>query len=82
MVIFNEFSLRIKILCVKSSKVRYYSELKAKKIACSTGEKEKIAYMETIKMFIHIEYSLQIVHHCYSGYKILHYRSIQELSTS
>ena len=66
-VIFNELPLRIQILYVKSSEVHYYLELKAKKIVCSKGEKEKTTYMEIIKMFIHIEYSLQIVHCYYSG---------------
>ena len=29
-------------------------------------EKEKTTYMKTIKMFIHIEYSLEVeVYHCY-----------------
>ena len=69
-VIFKELSSRIQILCVKSSEVRYYLELKAKKIACAKGQKGKgNIYRNNKEMFIHTKYSLQlqIVHHYYSG---------------
>ena len=61
---FNELSLQIQILRVKSSEERYYLDLEIEKIVCSKSEKGK-DIIHKIKMFIHIEYSLQVEVHCY-----------------
>ena len=52
---------------VLTSEVRYYLKLKEKEIACLKSKKEKTAYLKIIKMFIHIEYSLQIEIHRYDN---------------
>ena len=52
------------MLRVKSSKDRYYLELKIENTYARKMKKENTTNMEIVKMFIHIEYSLQVeVHH-------------------
>ena len=92
--ILNNLSLWTWILRVKSSEVHYYLELKSKEDRVIERQKGKDS-MKITKMFIHIEYSLQVEVHCYyNGVQdttlqidtrvvfILRLLRLQELSTS
>ena len=63
----NELLLHTRILRVKSSEVCYYLELKRRSRA-RKEKRKKTTFMKITKIFIHIEYSLQVeVHHYYNG---------------
>ena len=53
---FNELSLQIQILCVKSSEDRYHSELEQRRLPTRKAKKEKDSIHKKLKMFLHIKY--------------------------